>query len=128
LTPRVGEDSAYLGGKAAHWEGCKYRTRDGDSVHTLQRRFQHDDETVARVQKRKAENAEKNAKRKLAKALADEDEMNEELEEGKARKSNKRAKYGRPLGDDDDGEMVEKPEQGQKPTKPMTKGKKGNQF
>jgi hypothetical protein len=83
---------------------------------------------VARVQKRKAENAEKNAKRKLAKALADEDEMNEELEEGKARKSNKRAKYGSPLGDDDDGEMVEKPERGQKPTKPMTKGKKGNRF
>ena len=82
LIPWVGEDSAYLGGKAAHWEGCKYRTRDGDSVHTLQRRFQQDDETVARELERKAENAEKNAKRKLDKILAEGPESTKSAKSG----------------------------------------------
>jgi hypothetical protein len=36
----VGEGSAYLAGKEAHLEGCKYRLRDAESKHGLGNRWQ----------------------------------------------------------------------------------------
>jgi hypothetical protein len=64
----VGDDSAYLGGKKAHFEGCLYRYRDTDSKHTLQNRFKADAATEQRVEERKAVNKAKNEVRKAAKA------------------------------------------------------------
>ena len=50
MIPWVGENSAYLGGKQAHGVGCRYRTRDDESAHSLKRRYAPDDETKARLE------------------------------------------------------------------------------
>lgn len=49
MIPWVGEGSAYLGGKAAHGQGCLYLTRDRPSKHSLKRRFQEADDVQARI-------------------------------------------------------------------------------
>ena len=95
----VGEGSAYLGGKRAHFEGCRYRANAEDSTHTLKRRFEEDEETKGRVELIVMAR-ERNREAKKARKAAESDE-----------------------GDDDAG--VEKPERGKKLTKSRAKGKKG---
>ena len=67
MIPWAGEDSAYLGGKAAHGEGCLYRTRDAPSAHGLKRRFEENEETKNRLQE-KAEAKKLKREEKKAKA------------------------------------------------------------
>ena len=95
----VGEGSAYLGGKRAHFEGCKYRTKAEDSDHTLKRRFEEDEETKGRVE-----------------LIVMARERNRDAK--KARKAAKSDEGG------DDG-VVEKLEREKKPMNSRTKGKKG---
>jgi hypothetical protein len=46
----VGEGSAYLAGKDAHLEGCKYRLRDAESKHGLGNRWQQAGEVQHRLE------------------------------------------------------------------------------
>jgi len=70
MIPWVGENSAYLGGKQAHGVGCNYESRDTESGHSLQRRFEMDEATKQRVADRKAQRVEKKAERERKKEAA----------------------------------------------------------
>lgn len=66
MTPWVGEGSAYLHGKEAHWPGCKYRTRDVESKHSLVNRWQQTEEVQDRLAAKAESNHTRNETRKRA--------------------------------------------------------------
>lgn len=79
MTPWIGEGSAYLVGREAHWEGCKYRTRKKVSGHTLKKRFEEDLGVVKRVVEAVGvtEVGERGLKRKVADVEGMEDRASE---------------------------------------------------
>ena len=80
----VEEGSAYLGGKRAHFEGCRYRANAEDSTHTLKRRFEEDEETKGRVERIVMEREVRREAKKARKAAeSDEGGMVEKLERKK---------------------------------------------
>ena len=93
LIPWVGEDSAYLLGKAGHHEGCKYRERDDPSIHTLKNRFEERDEVKDRLAKKKLQQKMKREAKKMAKlAEIESGEVKEEkvVKKPRARASTKK--------------------------------------
>ena len=83
----VGEGSAYLAGKEAHWEGCKYRLRDAESKHSLGNRWQQTGE----VQERLEVKAAGRLKRKRSKMEEAAEEAADETTGGQKGKSTKKA-------------------------------------
>ena len=109
LIPWVGDGSAYLGGKEAHGEGCKYRDRDAESKHTLKNRFEPPPEVKARLEEASVGKEEKKKERveKKRKAEADSNEAFDEMVVGHGAESGrgKRVKIGGSLiGEDVDSE------------------------
>jgi hypothetical protein len=74
MIPWVGEGSAYLGGKAAHGEGCLYLTRDRSSKHSLKRRFDEPKDVQARIDQKDLDNKNK---REAKKAIVEVDVRSE---------------------------------------------------
>jgi hypothetical protein len=64
MIPWVGEGSAYLGGKAAHGEGCLYLTRDRPSKHSLKRRYEEPKDVQARIEQKDLDNRNKREAKK----------------------------------------------------------------
>ncbi|KAM0716942.1 hypothetical protein Q7P37_006794 [Cladosporium fusiforme] len=68
MIPWVGQGSAYLHGKEAHRPGCKYRTRDAESKHSLSGRWQQTEDVQQRLSIKKESNRIKNEARKRTRA------------------------------------------------------------
>ena len=95
----VGEGSAYLGGKLAHFEGCRYRANAEDSTHTLKRRFEEDEETKGRVERivmeREVRREAKKARKAAESEEGEDDGMVEKFEREKKSAKGKKDKLVR---------------------------------
>jgi hypothetical protein len=92
MIPWVGEGSALLVGKEAHSVGCKYRTRDAESKHSLPDRWVQTDEVQQRLNEKADEKRARDGKKKRPRTEEDLENVVDGVAMGKPKKKKRAVK------------------------------------